>query len=166
MGMIEDRLEELGLKLPPAVVVPPEVVLPFAFVNVRGDRAIVSGHGPQKLDGTIAGPLGVVGAPLDAEGITIEQGYASARLVALSMLGSLHRELGTLDRITGWVKALGMVRCGPDFGQQPAVINGFSDVILEVFGPEVGRHARSAVGMATLPFGMPVEIEAEVIIAV
>ena len=82
--------------------------------------------------------------------------------MALSMLGSLQCELGTLDRIAGWVKAFGMVRCDADFGQHPAVINGFSGVILEVFGPEVGRHARSAVGMTSLPFGMPVEIEAEV----
>ncbi len=160
MGTIEDRLTELDLELPPAVVVPPEVKLPFAFVTVRGNRAIASGHGPQGLDGKVAGPFGIVG-----DDVTVEQGYASARLVALSMLASLQRELGTLDRITGWVKALGMVRCGPDFTQHPAVINGFSDVILDVFGPEVGRHSRSAVGMSSLPFGMPVEIEAEVIIA-
>lgn len=160
MGLIEDRLAELDLVLPPAVVVPPGVELPFAFVNVCGDRAIVSGHGPQGPDGKIAGPFGLVG-----DDVTIEQAYASARLVALSILGSLQRELGSLDRITGWVKALGMVRCGPDFGQHPAVINGFSDLILDVFGPDVGRHARSAVGMTSLPFGMPVEIEAEVLVA-
>jgi len=160
MGTIEDRLAELTLVLPPPVVVPPDVELPFAFVNVRGDRVIISGHGPQGPDGKIAGPLGVVG-----DDVTIEQAYESARLVALSILGSLQRELGTLDRITGWVKALGMVRCGPDFGQHPAVINGFSDLILELFGPEVGRHSRSAVGMTSLPFGMPVEIEAEALIS-
>lgn len=159
MGKIEDRLATLGLELPPEVVVPPGVELPFAFVNVCGARAIVSGHGPQGPDGKVAGPFGIVG-----DDVTVEQAYGSARLVALSMLGSLQRELGTLDRIRHWVKALGMVRCGPDFGQQPAVINGFSDLILDVFGPEVGRHARSAVGMSALPFGMPVEIEAEVLI--
>lgn len=159
MGKIEDRLSELGIELPPAVVLPPEVVLPFAFVNVRGNRAVISGHGPQSADGTVAGPFGIVG-----DDLTVEQGAASARLVALSMLGSLQRELGTLDRIAGWVKALGMVRCGPDFGHHPAVINGFSDLILDVFGPDVGRHSRSAVGMSSLPFGMPVEIEAEVVL--
>ncbi len=159
MGQIDDRLTALGIELPPEVVVPPDVVLPFAFVNVRGDRAIVSGHGPQAPDGTIAGPFGRVGQEL-----TVEQGFASARLVALSILGSLQRELGSLDRITGWAKALGMVRCDADFQQHPAVINGFSNVIVEVFGPEIGRHARSAVGMSSLPFGMPVEIEAEVLI--
>ena len=160
MGAIEDRLADLDITLPPALVIPPEVKLPFAFINVRGDRAIVSGHGPQAPDGSVAGPFGSVG-----DDLTVDQGYAAARLVGLSILGSLQRELGTLDRITGWVKALGMVRCGPDFGQQPAVINGFSDLILEVFGPEVGRHSRSAVGMASLPFGMPVEIEAEVLVS-
>lgn len=159
MGQIDDRVVELGLVLPPQVVVPPEVVLPFAFVNVLGERAIVSGHGPQNDDGTVAGPFGIVG-----HDVSVEQAYASARMAGLSMLGSLQRELGSLDRITGWVKALGMVRCTPEFGQQPAVINGFSDLILEVFGPEVGRHARSAVGMASLPFGLPVEIEGEVLI--
>ena len=159
MGQIEDRLDALGLTLPPEVVVPPGVELPFAFINVRGGRAIVSGHGPQGSDGSLEGPFGIVG-----DDVTIDQAYASARLVALSMLGSLQRELGTLDRITGWVKALGMVRCGPDFAQHPAVINGFSDLILDVFGPDVGRHARSAVGMSSLPFGMPVEIEAEVLL--
>ena len=159
MGQIEDRLASLGLELPPQVVVPPGIELPFAFVNVCGNRAIVSGHGPQGLDGKVAGPFGVVG-----DDVTIEQAYASARLVALSMLGSLQRELGTLDRISQWVKALGMVRCGADFGQHPAVINGFSDLILEVFGPDTGRHSRSAVGMSSLPFGMPVEIEAEVLL--
>ena len=159
MGQIEDRLAAMDVVLPPEVVVPPGVTLPFSFINVRGGRAIASGHGPQGPDGRVAGPFGIVG-----HDVTVEQGYESARLVALSMLGSLHRELGTLDRISGWVKALGMVRCGPDFGQHPAVINGFSDLILELFGPDVGRHSRSAVGMSSLPFGMPVEIEAEVLL--
>lgn len=160
MGKIEDRLTELSIELPPALKIPPGVELPFAFVNVRGDRAIISGHGPQALDGSTAGPFGVVGSDL-----SVEQGYEAARLVGLSMLGSLQRELGSLDRVTGWLKALGMVRCSADFQQLPAVINGFSDLIFEIFGLEVGRHARSAVGMAALPFGIPVEIEAEVLIS-
>jgi enamine deaminase RidA (YjgF/YER057c/UK114 family) len=78
------------------------------------------------------------------------------------MLGSLERELGTLDRITGWLRVFGMVNSAPEFSQQPTVINGFSHLILDVFGPNVGRHARSAVGMAALPFEIPVEVEAEV----
>jgi enamine deaminase RidA (YjgF/YER057c/UK114 family) len=154
---IEAKLEELGLTLPEAVKVPPGVRLPFAPVRVRGRRAIISGHGPQNPDGSIAGPLGKVGAEL-----TLEQGYESARLTALSILGSLKRELGDLDRVVAWVKVFGMVNSAPGFGHQPAVINGFSDLILELYGPERGAHARSAVGMAELPFATPVEIEAEV----
>lgn len=158
-GRIEARLRELGLTLPPDLVLPPGVVLPFAFVNVRADRAVISGHGPQTSTGEVAGPFGVVGVDL-----SVDEGRHAARLIGLSMLGSLQRELGSLDRISGWVKALGMVRCGADFDQHPAVINGFSDLILDVFGPDVGRHARSAVGMSSLPFGLPVEIEAEVLL--
>ncbi|MEZ5282234.1 MAG: RidA family protein [Acidimicrobiales bacterium] len=159
MGIIENRLADLGIELPPAVITPPGVVLPFAFVNVLGNRAIISGHGPQAADGKIAGPFGKVG-----DDLSVEQGYRAARLVGLSILGSLQRELGTLDRVSGWVKALGMVNATHDFADHPAVINGFSDLIIEVFGPEVGRHSRSAVGMASLPWQIPVEIEAEVVI--
>jgi enamine deaminase RidA (YjgF/YER057c/UK114 family) len=158
MGAIDDKVAAMGLELPPPPKMPPGVRLPFAFVNVVGDRAVISGHGPQDPDGTIS-VRGIVG-----DDVTVDEGYDAARLVALSILGSLQRELGTLDRITRWVKALGMVRCGPDFGEQPAVINGFSDLIIELFGDEIGRHSRSAVGMSSLPFGMPVEIEAEVLI--
>lgn len=156
---IEAKLEKMGLVLPPAVKVPAGVKLPFSFVRVHGNRAYVSGHGPQKRDGTIAGPFGKVGAD-----ITVEQGYESAKLVALSMLGSLKRELGDLDRVTSWLRLFGMVNCLPDFEKQPAVINGCSDLILELYGEISGAHSRSAVGMSSLPFNMPVEIEAEVAI--
>jgi enamine deaminase RidA (YjgF/YER057c/UK114 family) len=159
MGKIEERLSALGLVLPPAIKPPPGVVLPFQAVRVLGDRAIVSGHGPQSADGTVAAPLGKLGRELN-----VEQGYAAARLTGLSILGSLHRALGTLDRIAAWGRVFGMVSSAPGFIQQPAVINGFSDLILELFGPDVGAHARSAVGMAELPFGIPVEIEAEVLL--
>lgn len=159
MGRIEARLEELGIVLPPEVIVPQGVVLPFAFVNVVEGRAIISGHGPQAPDGQITGPFGQVGAT-----VSVDEAVEAARLTGLSILGSLQRTLGTLDRITGWVKVLGMVNSAPGFNQQPAVINGFSNLIVEVFGPEVGRHARSAVGMAALPWDLPVEIEAEVAI--
>ncbi|MGH8214108.1 MAG: RidA family protein, partial [Rhodanobacteraceae bacterium] len=97
--------------------------------------------------------------------LTVEQGYEAARLTALSMLGSLQRELGDLDRVTNWVRVFGMVNSAPGFDKQPAVINGCSDLILQLWGDEAGAHARSAVGMAELPFGIPVEIEAEVEIA-
>ncbi len=154
---IETRLSELGLVLPPQVKVPAGVRLPFSFVRLRGNRAFVSGHGPQNADGSIAGPHGKVGTDL-----TLEEGYHAARLTALSILGSLKRELGDLDRVTCWLKVFGMVNSAPGFGQQPQVINGFSDLILDLYGPDRGAHARSAVGMAELPFGIPVEIEAEV----
>jgi len=156
---IEERLRQLGLALPPPIQPPPGVRLPFAFVRVVGDRAYVSGHGPQNPDGSIAGPFGKVGAE-----VTLEQGYQAARLAALSMLGSLARELGDLDRIAAWLRVFGMVNSAPGFASQPSVINGFSDLILDLFG-EAGAHARSAVGLAELPFNMPVELEAEVQIA-
>jgi enamine deaminase RidA (YjgF/YER057c/UK114 family) len=91
--------------------------------------------------------------------VTLEQGYEAARLTGLSILASLKAELGELDRVTGWVKALGLVNCSPGFNVTPAVINGFSDLILDLWG-DAGRHARSAIGAAELPFEIPVEIEA------
>jgi enamine deaminase RidA (YjgF/YER057c/UK114 family) len=157
---IEARLVELDLVLPPPIVVPPGVRLPFAFVRIAGNRAYVSGHAPQSADGSIAQPRGKVGAD-----VTVEQGYAAARGVALSVLGNLQRALGDLDRVSAWLRVFGMVNSAPGFNQQPTVINGFSDLILELYGAERGAHARSAVGMAELPFDIPVEIEAEVEIA-
>ncbi|HWG66129.1 MAG TPA: RidA family protein [Rhodanobacteraceae bacterium] len=157
MSKIEARLAESGLTLPPAVKPPPGVVLPFRFVRVFGNRALISGHSPQAADGVVAGPFGKVGREL-----TVEQGYAAAKLTALSMLGSLQRELGDLDRVKRWVRLFGMVNSAPGFDNQPAVINGCSDLILQLWGDEAGAHARSAVGMAELPFGIPVEIEGEV----
>lgn len=160
MSRIEARLAKLGLTLPPEVKPPSGVVLPFRFVRMLGNRAVVSGHSPQAADGSVAGPFGKVGRDL-----TVEQGHEAARLTALSMLGSLQRELGDLDRITNWVRVFGMVNSAPGFHEQPAVINGCSELILQLWGEDAGAHARSAVGMAELPFGIPVEIEAEVEIA-
>jgi enamine deaminase RidA (YjgF/YER057c/UK114 family) len=157
MGRIEGKLAEMGLILPPQLVAPGGVRLPFEFVRLSGSRAFISGHGPLAPDGRIARPLGKVGGDL-----TLDEGYTAARLTALAILGSLQRALGDLDRITAWSRIFGMVNSAPGFDHQPAVINGFSDLILELFGPEIGAHARSAVGMAELPFGIPVEIEGEV----
>ena len=154
---VEAKLEELKLVLPEPIKVPSGLVLPFAWVRVRGDRAYVSGHGPLNPDGSLSDPLGKVGAE-----VSEEQGYEAARLTALSILGDLKRTLGDLDRVTAWLRVFGMVNSAPGFGRQPNVRNGFSDLILELYGPEAGDHARSAVGMAELPLGMPVEIEAEV----
>lgn len=157
---IEAKLKELGLVLPEPAKVPPGVKLPFPWVRVHGNRLFISGHGPQLPDGALAGPFGKVGTDL-----TLEQGYEAARLTALSMLGSVRRELGDLDRVTAWLRVFGMVNAAPGFNRTPAVINGFSDLIVELWGAEAGAHARSAVGLAELPFDLPVEIEAEVEIA-
>ena len=143
----EERLSELGLELP-------EVTPPVAnYVNAvrSGNLLFLAGKGPTKPDGTFV--VGKVGADL-----TIEEGYEAARLTAISQLATLRSELGSLDRVTRVVKVLGMVNSTADFTQQPEVINGFSDLIVEVFGDR-GRHARSAVGMGSLPRNIAVEIE-------
>jgi enamine deaminase RidA (YjgF/YER057c/UK114 family) len=154
---VEARLEEFGLVLSESIKTPPGLVLPFSWVRVHGDRAYVSGHVPLNPDGSFAGPFGKVGAE-----VSEEQGYEAARLAALAVLGSLKRELGDLDRVGAWLRVFGMGNSAPGFDRQPNVINGFSDLILELYGPEIGDHARSAVGMAGLPLGVPVEVEAEV----
>jgi hypothetical protein len=153
MQTVEERLSALGLVLPAASKLPPGVNLPFPWVRVVGSRAIISGHGPTNADGSIAQPLGKVGAD-----VTQEQAYTAARLTGLAILGSPKRELGNLERIACWCRVFGMVNSAPGFNRQPAVINGFTDLIISVFGPERG----AAVGMAELPFRIPVEIEAEV----
>jgi enamine deaminase RidA (YjgF/YER057c/UK114 family) len=154
---IEAKLSALGLRLPSPFTPPPGVVLPFDAVRIIGRRAFISGHGPQAPDGSFAQPLGKLGAQL-----SVEQGYHAAQLTALSILASLQRALGDLDRVRAWGRVFGMVNSAPGFTAQPAVINGFSDLILKLYGPERGAHARSAVGMAELPFQIPVEIEGEV----
>ncbi len=159
MSMIEQRLSALGRFLPQAPTTPAGVVLPFPWINVRGERVFASGHGPQNPDGTLSGPFGQVGAD-----VTVDEAAGLAEKTALSMLASLKRALGDLDRIAAWLRVFGMVNSAPGFDRQPLVINGFSNLILDVFGPEVGRHARSAVGMAGLPFGIAVEVEAELLI--
>jgi enamine deaminase RidA (YjgF/YER057c/UK114 family) len=154
---IEARLKALGLVLPPGPQLPPGTVLPFRPVRLVGRRAVISGHGPVLPDGCLWARPGRVG-----DGISVEEATEAARLTGLSILASLARELGDLDRITCWVRAFGMVAGAPGFQDMPRVINGFSDLVLAVFGPERGQHARSAIGVASLPFGIPVEIEAEV----
>ncbi|MEX0338423.1 MAG: RidA family protein [Arenibacterium sp.] len=158
MGVIENRLQDRGLILPAPLVLPPEMVLPFPEVNLRGKRAIISGAAALQPDGTLAGPFGKVGA-----NVSVEDAQHLAMLTGLTILAGLKCELGELDRITGWVRVFGMVNSAPDFTQQPMVINGFSHLILDLFGPDVGRHARSAVGMAALPMNIAVEIEGEVV---
>ncbi|HXV53466.1 MAG TPA: RidA family protein [Solirubrobacterales bacterium] len=153
MGTIDDRLAELGLELPEPFAPPPGVEFRFDLVRVSGGLAYVSGHLP--VNGSEVLVTGRVGGELD-----LDAGYEAARLTTLSILASLRRDLGDLDRISGWVKALGLVQCAPGFDKPPAVINGFTDLVLELWGDPAGRHARSAIGAETLPFNVPVEVEA------
>ena len=153
---IEAKLEALGLVLPEPMQVPQGLRLPFAWVRVCGNRAYISGHIALNPDGSIAQPLGKVGGEVSAE-----EGYQSARRVALAHLASLKRALGDLDRITAWLRVFAMVNAAPGFNQTPLVTNGYSDLILELYGPEVGTHARSSIGMM-IPLNAPVNCEAEV----
>ena len=145
----EARLSELGLELPPA----PEPKGVYRPLVILDNLAYTSGHLPVRSDGAIV--TGGVGAELD-----IQAGYDAARLVGLGILATLRKELGSLDRVRRVVKVLGVVNCTPEFDQQPAVINGCSELLAEVFGPEAGVGARSALGTGSLPLGVPVEIEA------
>ncbi len=143
----EGRLRELGIELP----TPPRPVANYVNGVRTGNLIFLAGKGPKRPDGTeIVGKLG--------GDISIEEGYEGARLTAINQLAVLKDMLGDLRKVKRVVKVLGMVNSEPDFVEQPAVINGFSDLIVEVFG-ERGRHARAAVGMASLPRGQAVEIE-------
>lgn len=145
---IEAKLNELNLKLPQ--MQPP--VANFIPVRKTGNWVYVSGHAPVDDNGNIC-MTGKVGRE-----ISVEEGYRAARLATLACLSSLKTALGSLDKIKGIVKVLGFVNSAEGFGQQPQVVNGASDLLVEIFG-EPGRHARSAVGMAELPSNIPVEIE-------
>jgi enamine deaminase RidA (YjgF/YER057c/UK114 family) len=145
----EKRLVQLKLELPPA----PKPVAVYRTVVVTGNVAYVSGHGPLKSDGTMIS--GRVGADLD-----LAAGKAAARQTGLAILASLRAQLGSLDRVGRLLKTFGMVNATPDFRDHPAVVNGCSELFAEVFGPEKGIGARSAVGMASLPGNIAVEIEA------
>ena len=143
----EARVKALGIELPPA----PRPLGSYVTAARSGNLLFTSGHGPLR-DGRVA-YQGKVGREL-----TVEQGQEAARLTGLNLLATVRDAIGSLDRVRRVVKVLGMVQCADDFTDQPKVINGFSDLMVEVFG-DAGRHARSAVGMGSLPFGIPVEIE-------
>lgn len=146
---IEQRLKELGIDLPPM----PKPAGNYVHWVLTGNLLFLAGKGPgPNPDGSA--PRGKVGRDY-----TVEEGYAFARTVGLSLIATMKDALGDLDRVRQIVKVLGMVNADPEFGEQPKVINGCSDLFVEVFGDK-GRHARSAVGMGSLPFGIPVEIEA------
>jgi enamine deaminase RidA (YjgF/YER057c/UK114 family) len=144
----ESKLLELGVELPPA----PAPVGVYKPVVVSGNFLFVSGQGPMNNDGSLF--KGRVG-----DDLTLEQGKMAARQVALTMLSTIKMHFGDLDRIKRLVRSFGMVNCTPDFERHPAVINGFSELMVDVFGPEMGIGARSAVGMF-LPLNIAVEVEA------
>ena len=144
---VEARLQELGIELPELG----EPVANFVLAVRTGNLVFCSGNGPLKADGSwITGKVG--------DDLTIEQGYEAARLTGVQQLAVLKAELGDLNKVKRIVKVLGMVNSDPNFTDQPKVINGFSDLMVEVFG-EKGKHARAAVGMNSLPFGIACEIE-------
>ena len=145
----EARLQELQLQLPPA----PQPVAVYKPLVVVDRLAYVSGHGPLRSDRTLI--TGVVGRDL-----TLEAGKAAARQVGLAILATLRERLGSLDKVKRVVKVLGMVNTAPDFYDHPKVINGFSELLVEIWGPDDGVGARSAVGMGPLPGNIAVEIEA------
>jgi enamine deaminase RidA (YjgF/YER057c/UK114 family) len=157
---IESRLAALGLVLPEPAVAPVGIAFSFQWVRVRGSRLIASGHSPQAPDGTLAGPFGKVPAE-----VSIDEATAAARASVLSVLGSVKRAIGDLDRITAWISVTGMVNADSGYGQTTNAINGFSDLVLELFGPEIGAHARTAVGYAALPVNNAVVVGAELEIA-
>jgi enamine deaminase RidA (YjgF/YER057c/UK114 family) len=143
----EKRLAALGIELP----TPPAPVANYVRAVTTGKLVFLAGHGPLKPDGTyVTGKLG--------KDLTIEEGYEAARLTAIAMLASLKAEIGDLDRVRRIVKVTGMVNSDPAFTDQPKVINGCSDLLVSIFGDQ-GKHARAAVGMASLPIGIAVEIE-------
>jgi enamine deaminase RidA (YjgF/YER057c/UK114 family) len=144
---IEAKLKEMGIELPPAVT----PVANYVPAVRTGNLVFLSGHGPFKEDGSLI--TGKVGSDL-----TTDQGYQAARRIAIGLLGSLKAAIGDLDKVRQMVKLLGLVNCGPDFTDQPKVINGASDFLVEVFGDK-GKHARSAVGTNALPVNIAVEIE-------
>jgi enamine deaminase RidA (YjgF/YER057c/UK114 family) len=152
MPGIESRLAEIGLPTPLA---PPGN---FELVKVHGDLAYIAGHGP--FDGATPVMQGLIGRDL-----TLEEGYEAARLTALSILASLKQELADLDRVTQWIRAVGYVHCAPSFNDNAKVVNGFSDLIVELWG-DAGRHARSAPGQGPSPLNVPIIVDAIVAIDV
>jgi enamine deaminase RidA (YjgF/YER057c/UK114 family) len=150
-GRIEQRLQELGLTLPEPFA-PAGHKFNFALVTVHGGLAYIAGHGP--FDGTRPLMQGRVGDEL-----TVEQGYDAARLAGLGILASLKQELGALDRVTQWLRAVGYVHAAPGFDQESLVVNGFSDLIVDLWG-DAGRHARTSPGLAATPLNVPILIDA------
>jgi hypothetical protein len=158
---VEQRLAERGLVLPPEPKVPPGVAIPFQWVRVRDRRGFLSGHGALSPDGAPLGPFGSVPSE-----VSLEHAQASACSAMLSLLASLKRAIGDLDNVAAWLAVNGFVNADPGYTQTTLVMNPVSELLLELYGPDCGGHARIAPGVAALPFNLPVIIAAEVEISV
>ena len=157
---VEAKLQDLGLVLPEPPKVPPGFKFSFAWTRAYDGRLYLSGHSAQAPDGSYIGPFGKVPSE-----VSLEEAQEAARNTALSMLSSIKRELGDLDRVEAWLMVHGMVNAEPGYPQTTNAINGFSDLILQLYGEEIGKHARTGVWMATLPLNNAVVIGAEVAFA-
>ena len=151
---VRDRLHQLGLALPRPPAMP--VTTTFSWVRTLDSRVLVSGHGPQNPDGSPAGPYGRV-----PDQVSLEQAKHSARLAALAVIASVEQVIGNLDRIDAWLTVTGFVQAEPGYDGTTAVLNSFSELVLDVFGETVGQHARTAIGVAALPLNLPVVVAAE-----
>ena len=153
----DQRVVDLNLTLPPPPVLPPGISIPFEWARVRGNRVLVSGHGALDIQGAPACRFGKV--PTE---VSLAEAQGSARATAIAMFASLQRSLGTLDRIGAWLSVNGFVNADEAYPQTTAVLNPFSELVLDVFGKDVGAHARTAIGVRALPLNLPVVVAAEV----
>ena len=154
---VEAKLAELGLDLPGPMSLPEGFRPLWRQVRVVGTRAIIAGHGPRQADGTPPADGGKIGADL-----TPEQGYQAARSTALGVLGDLKREIGDLDRVVAWIRVFGLVNSAPGFSGQARVIDGFTELMVSLYGEDIAICPRAVAGAVELPFGSPVIIEGEV----
>ena len=154
---IEAKLAEMGLVLPATMKAPPELRITWRQIRVIGNRAIIAGHGPRLPNGEFAGPAGKVGSDL-----TLDQGRAAARAAGLAILGDLKRELGDLDRVVSWIRVFGMVNAAPGFVALAPVIDGFTELMVDLFGEDAALCPRAVAGMAELALNSPVILEGEV----
>lgn len=155
----DQRIVELGLTLPAKPKLPPGVTIPFSWVRTYGDRVFVSGHGALAVDGSPLGPFGRV-----PDEVSLEAAQASARAAALAMFAAVKREIGSLDAVRAWLTVDGYVNASAGYAHTTAVLNPFSEVVLDVFGAERGAHARTAIGVTALPLNLPVVVRAQLAI--
>lgn len=159
MGSIEQRLKDLGIILP-APILPPDIEQTSTIpIMISHGRALLAGHVPQEPDGTVADIFGTVG-----ETVSLHDAKRATRLIVFSMLASLKHELGSLDKVKSWVSMRVMINASNNFSNHERVADSASDLIVEIFGHEIGVHVRSIYGVDSLAFGLPVAIEAQVLV--